>query len=176
MGTSWVCLDTASCWNRTAGVQGCWWSTALQGHSPSSLQEQEKSFITGERQKSQPPSRRTGRSYGKLKVEQLPPNPQEEDGAHPLGHTVVQAQGGHGSVSGEPSRIYQGQVVPAQPACLLLWEHWAGDEVRAMGAIYLDPSRCGMWSPVVSLLAEWGDVARRRGEEQELMLQHGNLF
>lgn len=97
--------------------------------------------------------------FGKLKVEQLPPNPQEEDGACPPGHTVVQAQGGHGGGWGKPRRIHKGQVVPAQPAYLLLWEHWAGDEGTAMGAIYHDPLRCGTWFPVVSSLAEGGHVA-----------------
>ena len=51
--------------------------------------------------------------FGKLKAEQLPPSPQEEGGAHPPGHVVVQVQGGYGGGWGEPSGIYQVQVAPA---------------------------------------------------------------
>lgn len=55
---------------------------------------------------------------------------------------------------GKPGRTYHRQVVPARPASLLPWEHWAGDEGRAMGAIYHDPLRSGTWFPLVSSLAE----------------------
>lgn len=53
----------------------------------------------------------------------------------------------------------------ACPTCLLLWEYWAEDKGRAMGAIFHEPLRSGTWFPLVSLLAEWGHVARRRKEE-----------
>lgn len=49
----WAHLDTASPWDSTGGAQWCWWSTVLQSHCPSSLQEQGKFFTSGEREKNQ---------------------------------------------------------------------------------------------------------------------------
>jgi len=77
---------------------------------------------------------------------------------------------------GDPGGIYQGEVAPVPPACLLLREHWAGHKGNAMGTIYQGPLRSQTWSPVVPMLTEGGNVARRRGEEQDLVLQCGNPF
>lgn len=95
LSSRWAHLNTASPWDSTGGTQSCWWSTALQGHCPSSLQEQGKFFLSGERQKSKPASKATGRRFGKLKVGQPLLNLLEENGACPPGHAGAQSQGGH---------------------------------------------------------------------------------
>ena len=55
--------------------------------------------------------------------------------------------------------------------CLLLWEHWTGDEGRAMGATYHEPLRSGTWFPMVShglltgRVGKCGQEKRRRWVE-----------
>lgn len=60
----WAHLDTDNPWDSTGDAQWCWWSTVLQSHSPSSLQEQVEKG-----KKSKPVSKGTGRRFRQLKIE-----------------------------------------------------------------------------------------------------------